>query len=158
MLAGSGLGGVGDRGQDVEVDVDQLGGILGLRQALGDDEGDRLPDIAHLPDRETEMRAPEHRRAVRPLALQRHPHRADAGGDEVVAGIDRQDARRGLRRRQIDRADRGMRVRRAQHHGMGLAEQVDVVLEAAVAAQEALVLEAPHRLPDSELAHCSMSP
>jgi hypothetical protein len=36
-----------------------------------------------------------------------------------------------------------------------LAEQVVVVLETAVAAQEALVLETPHRLPDSELAHYS---
>jgi hypothetical protein len=32
------------------------------------------------------------------------------------------------------------------------------VLEAAVAAEETLVLEAPHRLPDSELAHRSVSP
>jgi hypothetical protein len=51
-----------------------------------------------------------------------------------------------------------MRVRRAQHIGVGLAGQVDVVLEAAVAAEEALVLEAPHRLSDSELAHRSISP
>ncbi len=51
-----------------------------------------------------------------------------------------------------------MGVRRAQHHGMGLAGQVDIVLEAAFAAQKALVLEAPHRLPDSELAHDRFSP
>ena len=51
-----------------------------------------------------------------------------------------------------------MGVRRAQHHGMGLAGQVDIVLEAAFAAQKAPVLEALDRLPDSELAHASFSP
>jgi hypothetical protein len=50
-----------------------------------------------------------------------------------------------------------MGVRRAQHHAVGLAQKVDVVLEAALAAQEAPVLKAPHRLPDSELAHRSVS-
>jgi hypothetical protein len=38
-----------------------------------------------------------------------------------------------------------------------LAGQVDIVLEAAVAAEQALVLEAPYRLPDSELAHRAYS-
>src|SRR5260370_145834 len=44
-------------------------------------------------------------------------------------------------------------VPRAQHKGISLAGQGEIVLEAAVAAEETLVLEAPHRLPDSELAH-----
>jgi len=44
-----------------------------------------------------------------------------------------------------------MGVRRAQHIAIGLAGQREVVLKAAVAAQQALVLEAPHRLPYSEL-------
>src|SRR5439155_10407357 len=49
--------------------------------------------------------------------------------------------------------DRGMGVRRAQHIAVSLSGQVYVVLKAAVAAEEALILEAPHRLPDPELAH-----
>ena len=65
---------------------------------------------------------------------------------------------RRLGRREVELADAGMGMRRAQHIGVGLAEQVVVVLETAVAAQEALVLEAPHRLPDSELAHYSPFP
>jgi len=40
---------------------------------------------------------------------------------------------------------------------MGLMGQVDIVLEAPFAAQEAPILETPHRLPDSELAHRSLS-
>src|SRR6516162_10973361 len=46
-----------------------------------------------------------------------------------------------------------MGVRRAQHVSVSLAVQVVVALETAVAAQETLVLETPHRLSDSELAH-----
>ena len=46
-----------------------------------------------------------------------------------------------------------MRMRRAQHVAVGLAGQVPVVLEAAVAAREAPVFEALDRLPDPELAH-----
>jgi hypothetical protein len=49
-----------------------------------------------------------------------------------------------------------MGVRRAQHIAISLARQRDVVLEAAIAAQQALVLEAPHRLPYSELAHTAL--
>src|ERR1700724_1955542 len=50
---------------------DQLGGILRLRQRLGDDEGDRFANIAHCALREAEKGASEHRRPVRPLALER---------------------------------------------------------------------------------------
>ena len=55
---------------------------------LGDDEGDRLADIAHRALREAEMGAGEHRRPVRPLALERHAHGAELGLDEIVAGHD----------------------------------------------------------------------
>ena len=46
-----------------------------------------------------------------------------------------------------------MGVRRAQHVSVCLAVQVVIALETAVAAQETLVLETPHRLPDSEFTH-----
>jgi hypothetical protein len=160
MLAGRRIGGIRHRRQDVVIDLGELGGVFRLRQTLGDDEQHGLADIAHPLAREPEMRAPEHRRAVRPLAVvgERHAHRAHPRGREIVAGVDRQDARCRERGGEVHLADRGMRMRRAQHIAMSLAGQVDVVLEAAIAAQEALVLEAPHRLPDSELAHRSLSP
>src|SRR5437762_10897793 len=105
------------------------------------------------------MRAPEHRRAVGPLAVvgERHAHRAHAGGREILARVDRQDAGGGQRGGEVHLADHGMRMRRTQYIAIGLAGKVDVILEAAIAAEEALVLEAPHRLPDSELAHRSLS-
>ena len=50
-----------------------------------------------------------------------------------------------------------MGVWRTQHTSVCLAVQVVVALEMAVAAQEALVLETPHRLPNSEFARASCS-
>ena len=41
---------VGDGGQVVVVDVDQLGGVHRLGPGLGDDERDRVADVAHLVD------------------------------------------------------------------------------------------------------------
>ena len=43
---------VGDGGQRLVVDLDRLGGVLRLRQRLGDDQRDRLAGMAHLADRE----------------------------------------------------------------------------------------------------------
>ena len=60
-LAGGRLGGIGDGGQDLVVDLDQFGGVLGLSQGLGDHDGDRLADKAHPFARQPEMRAREHR-------------------------------------------------------------------------------------------------
>ena len=37
-----------DRGQRIDVDLDRLGGVLGLQRRLGDDEGDGIADEAHL--------------------------------------------------------------------------------------------------------------
>src|SRR4051794_39463443 len=48
-----------------------------------------------------------------------------------------------------------MRVRRAQHVAMRLSGQGHVMLKPPEAGQQPLVLEAPHRLPDPELAHSS---
>ncbi len=55
--------------------------------------------------------------------------------------------------REVERTDMGMGVRRAQHVSVCLAQQIVVTLEAAVAAQQAPVLETPHRLSDAEFAH-----
>jgi hypothetical protein len=58
-----------------------------------------------------------------------------------------------LGRREVELADVSMGVRGSQHVSICLAVQIVVALETAVAAQETLVLETPHRLPDSELTH-----
>ena len=149
------LGGVGDRGQSLVINVDQLGGILRQRQRLRDDKGDRFADIAHRPLSKAEKGASEHRRSVGPLALKRDAHDAELGLDEIVSSHDQRDTWHGQGCHEVELADASMGVRRAQHVSVCLAVQVVVALEAAVAAQEALVLETPHRLADSELTHRS---
>ena len=39
---------VDDRGERVEVELDELGGVLGDVRGLGDDDRDRLADEAHV--------------------------------------------------------------------------------------------------------------
>jgi hypothetical protein len=99
------LRGVGDRGQRFVIDVDQLGGIFRLRQRLGYDEGDLFADIAHRAPREAEKGASEHRRPVRPFALERYAHDAELGLDELVASHDQRSTRRGLGCRAVKLTD-----------------------------------------------------
>ena len=40
--------GIDDRGQRLEIDADEFGCVLGQITALGQNDGDRLPDMAHL--------------------------------------------------------------------------------------------------------------
>src|SRR5262249_13386992 len=54
---------------------------------------------------------------------------------------------------EVEPADASMGVRRAQHASMRLSVEVIVALKTAVAAQKTLVLETPHRLPNTEFAH-----
>ena len=53
-MLGVGRGGdeVDARVARVEVDLDELAGVLGDVAALGHDEGDRLADVAHVADRQ----------------------------------------------------------------------------------------------------------
>src|SRR5215469_6188926 len=113
------------------------------------------PNIAHRPLSKAEKCASEHRRSVGPLALERDAHDAELGFDEIGAGHDQRDTRHGQSCREVELADASMGVRRAQHVSVCLAVHVVVALEAAVAAQETLVLETSHRLSDSELTHRS---
>ena len=74
--------------------------------------------------------------------------RPDAVGGEIGGGQHVDGARRRLRRRDVDPPDTGMGVRRAQHRGVGLPVEADVVGVAAPAAQEAHVLLPKNRLSD----------
>src|SRR6266700_6063096 len=51
-----------------------------------------------------------------------------------------------------------MRMRRAQHHRMGLARPDDVVEVMAAPGQKAPVLDAANRLTDAELCHATSAP
>ena len=150
--AGGGRRGGRHRGQRRVVDHQALGGVLGLSQRLGHDHGDGIAHVARAPARQGLVRRREHRRAVGALALERHLHRAEVVA-EVVTGEDGEDAgdlERGLR---VDAGDARVGVQRADDDRVGLAQQVHVVVEAALALDEADVLEPLDALTNPELAH-----
>ncbi len=97
------------------------------------------------------MRGRPHGRAVGPLALERHLHGAEAL--HVGAGEDGSHTGSGGRGGRVDRTDSRMGMGGPDDHHMRLAGLVDVVVEAAFTAEETDVLEALHRLPDTELPH-----
>ena len=65
------------RGQRLVVDLDQLGRVLGLVQRVGDDEGDRVADIAHALLRKQRLRADKGRGAVAAPARHARQQRAE---------------------------------------------------------------------------------
>src|SRR5690606_16119397 len=150
------LGG-GDRRQFLVIDLDQLGGVLGLEIALGNDHGDVVADVAHLVLRQRRVGRFPHGVAVdvgdQPAAGQA----ADLVGLEVFAGEYRQHAGRRQCGTGVDAADAGVGVRRAQEIGIGLAVEADVVGVAALAAQEALILAPLDGFADTGLVHASCS-
>ena len=153
-LAGVLGGGDVDGGrQGVVVDGDALGGILGLRQRLADDDGDVVADVAHLALCEGRVCAGLHGRAVLGVDHPAANEPADLVGGDVGACIDRQAARRFHRGGGIDALDVGVGVRRAHEHGVGLAGAIDVVGVLALAGDEALVFLATHWRADAGCAH-----
>ena len=131
-----GLGEVGDGGQRLVVDVDQLDGVLGDVPALGDDERDRVADELHL--------ALGQRRAGRVrhvLAHDRVPGLLDVGV-EVGGREHRVHAGQRQRRRGVDAVDRRAGERAAHEAGVQHAGPRDVVDEGAVAGEQPGVLDA----------------
>ena len=139
--------------QRLVIDRDELGRVLRLGQCLGDDEGDAFADIAHAPLRQRRLRADEAGRAV--AAFSRHARALPSQRLHrlVLARQHQKHARRRLGRRRVDRADAGVRMGRAQHHGARLARKIHVLDIAAFAAQQIGVFLARYRLTHSELAH-----
>jgi len=97
-----GLGRVDIGGQHLVVDDDGLRRVLGLRQRLGDHHGDVVADIAHLALGEDGMGTGAHRRAVLGVDHPAADEPADLVGRHIVAGIDRDHARHGLRPGDVD--------------------------------------------------------
>ena len=103
----------------------------------GDDDGDMVADVAHFALRQHRMGARLHRRAVLGMDHPAADQAADLIGCDVVAGENRLDARRALRRGEIDLVDRGVSMRRAKKVGIGLSRPIDVVGVMSLACEEA---------------------
>ncbi len=121
------------------VDLDRLGGVLGLVVAVGHDHRHRVADIADGVDRHHRMRRRLVRLAVLVLDHPAADQAADLGVGDVLAGEDRDHARHRLGGRGVDALDLGVGVRRTQEVRVGRARERQVVDIAAGAGQEALV-------------------
>jgi hypothetical protein len=134
---------VGDHGQVVVVDVDQLGRVDGLRSGLGDHHGDR---VAHEPDllvRERSARA----------LLVDVRERLESAGPEVLGRVDGQHARGLLGVGRVDRAEGGVGERAPHEHRVPDALHPVVVDEGPVAHEELAVLDPTYLCPQQRSRH-----
>jgi hypothetical protein len=135
------------RGQHLVVDLDRLGGILGLLHRIGHHHGHVVAHVAHLADGEDGVRRLLHRGAVGVVDEPAAGQPAHLAVD-VLAGEDARHAGHLRGRRGVDGLDRRMRMRRTQEHGVGLVGQVHVVGVLPGADEEAVVFLAPECLAD----------
>ena len=130
-------------------DLDQVRRIDGLLARLRDHDRDRLADVANVLARECPAWRLCHRSAVDPLDRPKRTHRADPVGCHVGAAENGYDTGRAERRRRFDIANGSVRVRGAHDRGMEFAGDDDIGDEAAAAAQQPDILDAPDRYADS---------
>ncbi len=134
--------GVHQRGQGLDRDGHKIGGILGNVGIGGEDDGDRLADIAHTIGGEDRL-------AIGVEAF-------DAGEAEidrrnvghVRRGPDRNDAGNVARRSRVDTADAPMGMGGTNHAHVQLMRERDVGGEAAIAGDERPVFETRYRAAD----------
>ncbi len=148
---------LGDGGQHVEVDLDRLGGVARGLQRVGNDEGDRIADMAHGAVGQHRMRRGRHVRAVAVVQRHRTGQRADAVGLQLRRGIDRAHPRHRRRRGGIHPPHPRRRVRTAQDVSVQHARQLDVVGVAPAPEQQPRVLHAANGLGNAELCHATAS-
>ncbi len=143
---------VDHRRQRIEIEADQLGGVLGGVAALRQDHGDRLADVADLVVGEQRLlRIDELVLDLRgPLARQRElrvRHRRQELG-EVGAAEHIGDAGRRGSAGQIDRADARVGDRAAHEGRVQHARQREIGDELPATGQQAMILAARDRTAD----------
>ena len=121
------------------LDLDQLGRIFGDVPALRDDECDRLARVANDIGGEAPLGA-----ALGQVGMRDEQREVDAAERKVRRGVDGDDAWHRARSTDVDRRDARMRVGRA-HEAAFECAFIDVVGEAAVTTEEAVVLDPLHR-------------
>src|SRR6516165_12751025 len=131
--------------------------VARLRFARGDNDRDPLADIAHPPDRQ---RRPPGAVTLGAAHVLRHNLRVDCAQpilSPVLPGQHSVDAGHARRRRDSDRPDAGMRVRREEKDRIALARQIEVGDIAAAPGKKTGIFLAADRLSDAETAHLSPS-
>ena len=154
----AGLGRVAGRDdgrQRLVIDLDQFGRVDRLVISLGDDEGDIVADHPHPVLGQSRIARPVAGHAVAALQSAGHRQVAEARGLVIGGGEDREHAGRGFGLRGVDRADARMGVRRAQHVAERHAGKHHVGDIAAAALDQPRILEPRYRLADREFTHRS---
>ena len=140
--------GIEQRGQFLDLDIDEVGRVLGEIGVGGEHGRDRFSDIAH-------PLARQHR-----LQIGHQPGDVGLAGAEALAQPDRRQARdvsrsphrddaRGRQcRGRLDRHDPAMRMGRAHDPHVQLLRENEVGDEAAFARQKRRILEPPYRPAD----------
>ena len=141
------------RRQYLVIDLDQLGGVLRLIEALGDDDRNPVADVTHLALREGGVGRLLHRLAVDSRNEPAAGKPADLRRCEVLPGECRDDAGRRACPLEVHAADARVRVGRAQEIGVRLTLQREVIRKAPVPREEAVVLLALDRLSDDCRTH-----
>ena len=124
---------VEDRLERLVVDLDELGGVAGQLAGRGGDGDHRFADVADAPDRE--------RVILQVSARRRRDLEERVGlGRDLLAEQRPVDAFQRRRLRDVDPADRSVRIRRAHEMHVRHPVPLDVVDEEPFALDEALVL------------------
>ena len=141
--------GIDDGRQGFVFDGDEFGRIERLLPRPGDDECDSVAQIADTVRHQRVARWHEEGRPVRVGGARVRPNGQQSVGGGGGAREHRGDARSRLRRRGVDAADDRVGVRRPQNDAVERSVKGNVVDEPAVPGEEAPILGAPYRLPDS---------
>ena len=149
---------VSDRRQFVVLDRHGLGRVAGLALGLGHDDNHRVADIAHPVHRQRRPGAHLHGRAVLGVDHPAADQIADAVGLELTPGEHPDDARHGLRGRNVYALDGGVGVRAPHEHRVLHAGDDHVVDVAARAGDETPVLLARHAGADAFHSHARSPP
>ena len=135
-----------DMRQRLPIDVHRLGGVLRLFQRVGHHEGDRIADVAHLVARQDRI---ERHRDIDALQHAGRRQRPEPGG--IVGGQHQAHPGQRAHAVEIDDAEAGVRMRRAQHHRVQGGRRGEIGDVMALPAQQRVVLLARERLTETEL-------
>ena len=133
---------IDDRRKLIVFDRDQLGGVHRGFARIAHHHGDAFTDMQdaigseHRPERANELRA------VAAAQFRMPAHVADVGGFHILAGQHRDNAGRGARTRGVDRANARAGMRRAHEHRVGLVRLRGIVDESPLAGDQRAVLDA----------------
>ena len=135
-----------------------LGRIERLRTGLGDDQRDRLADIADLASRQYRLRRKGKRLPGLHIGFRRRAQRLQPVGPRIFGSQQREHPRRRPRRLAVDALDPRMRMRRAQHDRLHQTLEGEIVEIAPTAGDEPQILAALRCIANDRARRCHLGP